>query len=344
MELFARRDFTCDCGTTKIESKSPCTLRIDPVSKIKGPVHSEAASASNIYNKNFRNRFCGCGDLYDAHAQKGTMYQCLGLASESQGGCGEDWWHPECLMGLPRNWYDLKNNAKEDENSATETVKDEKEHPVPSGFPDEERIESLICYKCVEVVSWIKQYAGTKGFLPPLIHGSSSENRDSRSADAALENADCQSTGSRGSDHSEEPTAKKRKAGPAEDDETLSKKIKSDAEDQRTTAKAESATNACRRDQLPPAQTGVFSIIATEETFRTRFCRCAKCYPLMSKLPQLLEEEVVYEPPLSEDGDDEEGGGSMGTGSLLERGEAALSNVDRVRAIGTFIALLIGCS
>lgn len=48
-----------------------------------------------------------------------------------------------------------------------------------------------------------------------------------------------------------------------------------------------------------------------------------------------MEEEESYEPPVSESGDDV-GGQSAGTGSLLERGEAALSNVDRVRAIGKF--------
>jgi E3 ubiquitin-protein ligase UBR7 len=45
----------------------------------------------------------------------------------------------------------------------------------------------------------------------------------------------------------------------------------------------------------------------------------------------LLEEEELYEPPISESGD--EGGESAGSKSLLDRGEAALSNVDRVRAI-----------
>lgn len=42
---------------------------------------------------------------------------------------------------------------------------------------------------------------------------------------------------------------------------------------------------------------------------------------------------MTYEPPLSESGENG-GGDSVGTGSLLDRGEAALSNVDRVRAIG----------
>ena len=69
-----------------------------------------------------------------------------------------------------------------------------------------------------------------------------------------------------------------------------------------------------------------------KEDFRDHFCRCAKCYPRLKRHPQLLEEEDSYEPPLSEDG--ENGRDSVGTGSLLDRGEAALNNVDRVRAIG----------
>ena len=85
-------------------------------------------------------------------------------------------------------------------------------------------------------------------------------------------------------------------------------------------------------DYLPEPPTGSFSMLLKED-FREHFCRCPSCYPNLSKYPQLLEEEESYEPPISESG--EEGGGqSVGTGSLLDRGEAALSNVDRVRAIG----------
>ena len=84
-------------------------------------------------------------------------------------------------------------------------------------------------------------------------------------------------------------------------------------------------------DYLPEPPTGAFSMFLKED-FRERFCRCPSCYPKLSKKPQLLEEEESYEPPISESG--EEGGQSVGTGSLLDRGEAALSNVDRVRAIG----------
>lgn len=84
-------------------------------------------------------------------------------------------------------------------------------------------------------------------------------------------------------------------------------------------------------DYLPEPSTGTFSMFL-KENFRERFCRCPSCYPKLSKYPQLLEEEESYEPPISESG--EEGGQSVGTASLLDRGEAALSNVDRVRAIG----------
>ena len=78
----------------------------------------------------------------------------------------------------------------------------------------------------------------------------------------------------------------------------------------------------------PPTSLSLFC----KESFREHFCRCPECYPLLKQYPQLLEEEYSYEPPLSESGG--ENGDSVGTGSLLDRGEAALSNVDRVRAIG----------
>ena len=75
------------------------------------------------------------------------------------------------------------------------------------------------------------------------------------------------------------------------------------------------------------------------DDFRDHFCRCAACFPRLAKHPQLLEEEDAYEPPMSEsDGERQDdarsaAGRSVHSGSLLERGEAALSSMDRVRAI-----------
>ena len=334
MEIFARRNFTCDCGTIRFPATSPCTLRIDPATGMKGPVHSQEAATGNTYNQNFRNRFCGCGEWYDPHKQKGTMFQCLGLATEQEGGCGEDWWHPECLLGLPQDWHkaeDAKRLAAE--NASGETLQDiqkedEDEHPVPPGFPDEDDFETLICYKCVGAVPWIRKYAGSKGFMsltydkkePPLPTQTIKE--DGKQAPVNLIN-----TTTSAQEAPSEGTSRKRKAEDIDvsGDRSVSlKKTKTDPEAENLDAPLHSL--------LPPPPTGTFSILALNDDFRSQFCRCRECYPDLSKHPQLMEEEELYEPPISEDGDAQ--GGSVGTGSLLERGEAALSNVDRVRAIG----------
>lgn len=175
VELFGRRNFTCDCGTTRLPATAPCTLRIDPATGVKGPVHSQAPAEGNTYNRNFQNRFCGCGEIYNASEQKGTMFQCYGLATEQDGGCGEDWWHPECVVGLGR---EVGGKEQPDEildatlvNSASAADEDEiadSGPPLPPGFPPEDDFETFICYKCLEVNPWLKPYAGTMGFLGPV--------------------------------------------------------------------------------------------------------------------------------------------------------------------------------
>lgn len=150
---------------------SPCTLRIDPATGIKGPVHSQPAATGNTYNKNFQNRFCGCGELHDPHEEKGTMFQCIGLSNEEDGGCGEDWWHPECVLGLGRDW--LKERKSETKHTVPLLEDDDVEieesgDPLPQGFPQEDDFEGFICYKCVDANPWIKSYAGSPGFLMPV--------------------------------------------------------------------------------------------------------------------------------------------------------------------------------
>ena len=108
------------------------------------------------------------------------MFQCYGLATEQDGGCGEDWWHPECVLGLERG----KGESKPSEQLADPTTvsassapnaiendeeeTDESGPPLPSGFPAEEDFETFICYKCIGVNPWLKAYAGSKGFLAPV--------------------------------------------------------------------------------------------------------------------------------------------------------------------------------
>lgn len=343
MELFNRRNFTCDCGSTRLPSESSCTLRIDPATGFKGPVHSQPAAEGNTYNQNFRNRFCGCGEIYNAHAEKGTMFQCLGLATEADGGCGEDWWHPECIVGLGRVWSHSTKPEPKTENAVEEDGVDES--PLPPGFPEEDAFETFICYKCADAHPWLRRYAGSEGFLPP-VHKQKQERHEERrtehtnnfdetqQAPHELElssNSDAPSSSEHQGLSEQSIASNKRKAseGPNE--------FPTKSDFKRTKVAPPTSLDSCKYSSLPSPPLGQFSLFLKQD-FRNHICRCATCYPSLSAHPQLLDEEESYVPPLSEDGDEDNR--SAGTGSLLDRGEAALSNVDRVRAIGKPIFVL----
>jgi E3 ubiquitin-protein ligase UBR7 len=353
VEIFNKRNFTCDCGTTRFPESAPCSLRLNPKTNTKGGVHSEEPNPNNTYNQNFRNRFCGCGCEYDPFEQKGTMFQCLGLGTHETGGCGEDWWHPGCVVDLGPKWYenmpttkvkvevkDLKTDgslpviaedAEATENNGDvpvgEAGEDEEDDdlPPPPGFPSEDDFEGFLCYKCVDAHPWIKRYAGAPGFLAPVFFKQGDvDATQGSSPPGALPNNGQSDGGSR-----------KRKVEDDETDSQASKRQRSaaeapDAASQSTEAPATEASKesspACKLTTLPPAPSGQFSLFFRED-FRSHICHCPSCFPLLAPHPQLLEEEETYEPPVSEDG------GSTATGSIYDLGEAALRNVDRVRAI-----------
>ena len=233
------------------------------------------------------------------------MFQCLGLGTVETGGCGEDWWHPECLVGVGRH-ASGKEKMKEKEEE------EEEEPPLPPGFPGEDDFDAFICYKCVESNPWIKRYAGTAGFLPAV------HKRDT--TDQSRE---------------EGSTSKKRKLD--EPEEPDAKRIKDDPtqSNANTTTSTPSATStfSCKYTSLPPPPTGLTSLFLHDD-FRTHLCHCPSCFPHLKPHIQLREEEEIYEPPLSETHSIAAPGSTgTGTNSLLDLGEAALSNVDRVRAI-----------
>lgn len=272
------------------------------------------------------------------------MFQCLGLGTVETGGCGEDWWHPECLIGVPRDWY-KQNETKPVppggvDGAVDEPEGDDDETPLPPGFPAEDDFWQLICFKCLDSNPWLKQYAGTPGFLPPVYkHGGLKDalTENDRKIPKQEENTD---------------TSKKRKA----DDEATRELPAKRAKEEKPTGDAHSSQLATIQEEEPaingdeqtkspktdtakpkhtslPTSTPVESFsLFVERDFHERLCHCADCYPNLAPHPQLREEEDTYEPPLSDDGEGN-GAASTGTGSLLERGEAALSNVDRVRAI-----------
>jgi len=343
-----------------LPSTSPCNLRIHPETNTKGGVHSEVPDPNNKYNQNFQNKFCGCELDYDPFMQKGTMFQCMGLGTTESGGCGEDWWHPSCIVGLGPDWLEnlshigtpkkhktagllpsivevaeavvedsAENGANGEANEASGEQEDEDEDaeaPLPPGFPHEDDFDVFICYKCVESNPWIKHYAFAPGFLAPVFRRSTAPSPETgllkKAEDLVVPLL----------------SSKKRKADDEEDSESSgpSKRLKDDGEqpaqtsDISTTAPVVSA-QICKVKALPPAPQGEFSLFLKSD-FRDHLCRCADCFPSLAKHPQLLEEEDNYEPPVSESGD-EAGGSTVGSGSIYERGESALKNVDRVRAI-----------
>lgn len=308
------------------------------------------------------------------------MFQCLGLGTHESGGCGEDWWHPGCVVGLGPKWFEKEaqehaakvpehtqkneqptasgapdslptiSETAEDGEAApkkahnTEAAgvaeggsgsdqenEDEDEPPMPPGFPKEDDFEGFICYRCVDAFPWIRQYAGAPGFLPAVIYRTEADTPTTQASVQPKEGL------------------LKRKA--EDDTETSAKRARSDEQvvaGNDVAAKMEPGTvaeptttaltaPACKRAALPSPPAGRLSLFFRED-FRDHLCRCADCFPLLKAHPQLLEQEETYEPPVSEDGESNaEGGGagsgSHGSGSLYERGESALRNVDRVRAL-----------
>jgi E3 ubiquitin-protein ligase UBR7 len=269
------------------------------------------------------------------------MFQCLGLGTIQDGGCGEDWWHPECLMGLPRPQpsdtvikQELKQPVQDGEatEQPIEGQEDVDEAPLPPGFPAEDDFDHLICYKCVGSFPWIKQYAGQEGFLGPIYHKSSSESSENVAVKEITTDTtlplSTESKKRTAEDDSETPTSKKTKVEP---EDSTSETIPSNP----TTTTPTDSTPL--HTKLPPAPSGTFSLFLKED-FRSHLCRCPSCFPHLTPHPQLLEEEEAYEPPVSESDDQEaqngrNAGGSVGSGSTYERGEALLSNMDRVKAI-----------
>ncbi|KAI0155368.1 putative zinc finger in N-recognin-domain-containing protein [Hypoxylon sp. FL1284] len=357
VEIFQKRNFTCDCGTTRFTPEQQCTLRINSDTNTKGGVHSEKPDANNKYNQNFRNRFCACSVDYKPDEQKGTMFQCLGLGTHETGGCGEDWYHPGCLVGMGPNWFEKQpkppKQSSSDGNDGTLPViseeptpqkdalqqtnedqkadgqdkaenEDDDDPPLPDGFPEEDAFDHFLCYKCVEAYPWIKRYAGTTGFLAPVFLQGDSATSLSRKR--KLEDDDSSEDSKRNKRVKDEEV---NAGGEADTALPAPNSDNAEPQDHDENSKGDEVAE-CKLPSLPPAPTGQFSLFMTAD-FRDRFCRCASCFPNLEAHPQLLDDEEAYEPPLSDGASDHES--THGSGSLYDRGESALKNVDRVRAI-----------
>ena len=174
VELFTKRSFLCDCGTTRM-AKTPngaCNLRradrnsVGSLSGLGSRLSShvelpaeDIPSNSNVYNQNFHGNFCGCKQPYDPANETGNMLQCyFGYV------CGEDWFHDRCIMGLQPDAQLKKQlyavvQGTENEASHAEEISlgdDESDEEDYSGttdklkyFPRLKLFDEFICWQCV---------------------------------------------------------------------------------------------------------------------------------------------------------------------------------------------------
>ncbi|CEH17415.1 Uncharacterized conserved protein, contains N-recognin-type Zn-finger [Ceraceosorus bombacis] len=104
VELFAKRNFRCDCGTLSLDqSKSKHSqahahtegTTVMPKACNLRPAHMAVRieNEENQYGRNFEGKFCRCqrGERYDPLEEDETMFQCLVC---------EDWFHESCTSLL----------------------------------------------------------------------------------------------------------------------------------------------------------------------------------------------------------------------------------------------------
>lgn len=322
-----------------------CTLR-----KVKG----EEPAPANHYCHNYEGRFCACDTLYDANKEKGTMFQCL-LGDA----CNEDWFHDSCIMGEEP----LSPVANEEKKIGADGEEEDGEGEPPKypGFPGEDEFEHFICWMCVEKNPWLKRYANAPGFLKAIIRNKKDLGREDKSMELT-EKSEGENPEALKEETVGDSRGLKRKSLDTMEEEVASKRTKTeissskatvatsetrvDADTEKETTvesatistietveiKASTAPAASAPCKLPPltvpenAQLSLFLLAP----FRSHLCHCKSCFPYLAPHRVLLEEEQSYSPPMSE-ADSADGNSSQH--SLLERGERALSAMDRVKAI-----------
>ncbi|KAK6339529.1 hypothetical protein TWF718_008936 [Orbilia javanica] len=286
VELFSKRNFECDCGTTRMPG-SHCHLR---------KTQEDSAAQGNSYNQNFQNLFCK-SERYEVENELGTMYQCL-LGDR----CGEDWFHDRCILGLPPG-----GPADSDAGGSDHL----------QGFPDEDSFEYFICWKCTSANPWLLKYAGTPGFLEPVVC------REDIIACSPSQSA--------------VTVSKKRKAsaissddsGAGANSESANHTSGSLVVSQGPIGVKANLTEPCKllQREYPGLADKKVSLFLRSD-FRDHLCHCTSCLEKIGNHKCLLEEEVTHEPPL-----DSDAGESEGHSSLLDAGEKALGTIDRIRAI-----------
>ncbi|EDO15023.1 hypothetical protein Kpol_1007p7 [Vanderwaltozyma polyspora DSM 70294] len=131
VELFTKRNFTCDCGTERdglvdADNGFRCQLRQNK--------EADIPASDNSYGHNFDGLFCICEKEYNPDSDS-VMLQCI-MGTE----CDEDWYHDYCIMNLDENKVERLPLNDDDEGS----------EKIVKGFPPLDSFDGYICWKCIK--------------------------------------------------------------------------------------------------------------------------------------------------------------------------------------------------
>jgi len=319
------------------------------------------------YGQNFWGRFCTCEAIYEPEKEEGVMNQCL-LGDF----CQEDWFHDTCLVGREPPEYVKEQKRKEaeargereetkgvngklptatDGEAATTSVAEkgkgiattdglaavmsdhgegeEEEEDVDNkrakdlGFPED--FGNMICWKCLDANPWLKQLASYPEFFALGRKGAGSQKEETTTVAIGVSPPKPEAESNPESQHGQ-----KRKASDDQkkesDDGTSTKRVR--AEDAKAETTAPTPTIACTLPGPAPLPSRFSLLLPT--SFRATLCHCPSCFQNLRTFPILLEEEESHQPEVSRS--------ASPTGSILEEGERALNNMDRVRAIEGVLA------
>lgn len=317
VELFTKRNMTCDCGTDRMKSFGGCNLR-------KNFSHLDEACDTNRYNHNFEGKFCFCDKPYNEETD--IMYQCL------MPGCGEDWYHDVCI-GVPTN----KKMHLEGVNVFDSLTEVEQHEEV---LPDD---HEFVCYKCVEGVPRLRVIWDMPGVVKMRLEpkktllepqnlkpkATSSEVTSLATTESAEIKSEPSNVKSESANVKTEPAKVKTEADDPHTDSTAavedSEETFSVKEEVHLDLKHTLDTSSPSPSPKKPFSTDKPHNLFLSSNFRkiVSESKDPDIFALTLSFPFLAEEEQVYEPPSDDDA------GS----SLLDAGTSALHKIPRQQAI-----------
>lgn len=326
VELFTKRNFSCDCGTTRMSSFGGCNLRKN-FDKLDEP------SKTNRYGHNFEGRFCWCDSVYNAQTERGTMFQCcLGDA------CGWDWFHEECILGLERQSPNMAQITSktypqgvnvleslepassanvlrpEEENDGLEQTGSgdddevDGENDTLEGLPNQDEFTGFICWQCVLKNQHVMRKLSHMDSLTlePVIRKSSSsiDSKNKINGTDDTPNNFRESRQEIGNEAERESGQKPGKRSNPESNVSTTKKVK-----------LENSTVGDDPEYSLFLVDGYQEVLASSTDLEIK--------SFLDKFPYMKEIEPVYEPPQDDDANS----------SLVDAGTKALNQLPREQAI-----------